>query len=365
MQERNYNLDLIRSVAVIFVLSVHFFLNSGFYGIICEGEKMFVMCVLRTSFITCVPLFLMLTGYLMCKKELSLKYFKGIKKTYFTYVIVCLFCLAFRILYLKEDLKIGQIVLSVLDFSANSYSWYIEMYIGLFLMIPFLNILWNNTTHRQRKWLLLILFSLTAVPSMFNCWNFFLIEGDSRIYNAIIPEWWQGSVYIFFYYFLGAYFRDDKEKKTINIKHWLLLLGIMVLFGGFTYFRSYKEVYEWTAYNSYYGVQVIIIAFLMFEILLYIPMQDCPKIVKRIVVQISKLSLGIYLASNISDKLIYPYFAGIIEEPISRMIYFPIIVLGSFIIATVLSAFANIIYFVMEKTYNNIKSCFIDKRKIN
>lgn len=80
MQERNYNLDLIRSVAVIFVLSVHFFLNSGFYGIICEGEKMFVMCVLRTSFITCVPLFLMLTGYLMCKKELSLKYFKGIKK---------------------------------------------------------------------------------------------------------------------------------------------------------------------------------------------------------------------------------------------------------------------------------------------
>lgn len=39
MQERNYNLDLIRSVEVIFVLSVHFFLNSGFYGIICEGEK--------------------------------------------------------------------------------------------------------------------------------------------------------------------------------------------------------------------------------------------------------------------------------------------------------------------------------------
>lgn len=132
MQERNYNLDLIRSVAVIFVLSVHFFLNSGFYSIICEGEKMFVMCVLRTSFITCVPLFLMLTGYLMCKKELSLKYFKGIKKTYFIYVIVCFFCLAFRILYLQENLKIGQIILSTFDFSANSYSWYIEMYLGLF-----------------------------------------------------------------------------------------------------------------------------------------------------------------------------------------------------------------------------------------
>ena len=270
MQERNYNLDLIRSVAVIFVLSIHFFLNSGFYDIICEGKKMFVMCVLRTCFITCVPLFLMLTGYLMCKKELTRKYFKGIGKTYFIYVIVCLFCLVFRIFYLQENLKIGQIILSVFDFSANSYSWYIEMYIGLFLMIPFLNILWNNITHSQRKWLLLTLFCLTALPSMFNCWNFFMIEGDSRVYNTIIPEWWQGSVYVFFYYFLGAYFRDDKEKKTLNVKHWLLLLGIMVLFGGFTYFRSYKGIYEWVAYNSYYGVQVIIIAFLVFEILLYI-----------------------------------------------------------------------------------------------
>lgn len=64
-------------------------------------------------------------------------------------------------------------------------------------MIPFLNILWNNTTHRQRKWLLLILFSITAVQSIFNYWNFFLIEGDSRVYNAVIPEWWQGSVYVF------------------------------------------------------------------------------------------------------------------------------------------------------------------------
>lgn len=93
-------------------------------------------------------------------------------------------------------------------------------------------------------------------------------------------------------------------------------------------------------------------------------MQRCPKIIKRIVVQISKLSLGIYLASNISDKLIYPRFVEILEEPISRMIYFPLIVFGSFIIAMMLSAFANMIYFVLTKLYTNIYYYFIGKRKI-
>ena len=76
MKERNINLDLIRCVAAIFVISVHFCLNSGFYELTCSGMRMLIMCILRTAFITCVPLFLMLTGYLMNKKELTISYYK-------------------------------------------------------------------------------------------------------------------------------------------------------------------------------------------------------------------------------------------------------------------------------------------------
>lgn len=57
MKERNINLDLIRCVAAIFVISVHFCLNSGFYELTCSGMRMLIMCILRTAFITCVPLF--------------------------------------------------------------------------------------------------------------------------------------------------------------------------------------------------------------------------------------------------------------------------------------------------------------------
>lgn len=71
MKKRNINLDIIRSIAVFSVLSVHFFLNNGFYTEIIKGKRMFVMFTMRTAFMICVPLFAILTGYLMNKKILS------------------------------------------------------------------------------------------------------------------------------------------------------------------------------------------------------------------------------------------------------------------------------------------------------
>ena len=66
--KRNVNLDLTRCAAVFSVVAVHFFLNSGFYGTPIVGGKMLLSTILRTVFMVCVPLFLLLTGYLMSGK---------------------------------------------------------------------------------------------------------------------------------------------------------------------------------------------------------------------------------------------------------------------------------------------------------
>ncbi len=58
-KERNLNLDLIRCAAVFFVLSVHFFYNNEFYGVPVMGRRMYLMVVMRTLFVICVPLFLL------------------------------------------------------------------------------------------------------------------------------------------------------------------------------------------------------------------------------------------------------------------------------------------------------------------
>lgn len=80
LAERNTNLDVIRCIAVFEVLSIHFFLNNGFYSTIVNSFEMYKQIFFRTFFMSCVPLFMILTGYLMSNKTLSLKYYFKISK---------------------------------------------------------------------------------------------------------------------------------------------------------------------------------------------------------------------------------------------------------------------------------------------
>lgn len=57
---------------------------------------MYVAVVMRTLFSVCVPLFMLLTGYLMSKKELSKKYYSGITKTLVVFVISTLACMIYK-----------------------------------------------------------------------------------------------------------------------------------------------------------------------------------------------------------------------------------------------------------------------------
>ena len=68
MDKRDYSLDLVRIFAVVMVVSNHFFLLNGFYYEIVQGKRMYALNLMRTFSLTCVPLFLVLTGYLMCQK---------------------------------------------------------------------------------------------------------------------------------------------------------------------------------------------------------------------------------------------------------------------------------------------------------
>ena len=77
---RNTTLDLIRIFACFCVVSVHFFLNNGFYNHPVIGKRMFLMVCVRSFFMICVPLFVILSGYLEKDKILCKSYFTKLKK---------------------------------------------------------------------------------------------------------------------------------------------------------------------------------------------------------------------------------------------------------------------------------------------
>lgn len=330
MKERNLNADLIRCAAVFCVVSVHFLLKSGFYNLPVEGSQMWLMCMVRSLFMVCVPLFMILTGYLMCHKELSRRYYGGLVKTLEIYVLASIACLLFKKFALGNTVTLPSAILDILNFKAANYSWYIEMYIGLFLMIPFLNLAYRGlNSKRQKQVLVLTMILMTMLPKMVNNFNF-TVEGWwsspslATKYNPVIPDFFTG-MYPLTYYFLGAYLREYGfslgRKKTV-----LLLLLAVAVFGSYNYWRSDGQTFVWAS-NSTWGGENLITATLLFGILLNVNTRRWPETVRHVVVFVSKISLGLYLVSWIFDQIVYSGYLNVyVEETAARFKFYPLAV---------------------------------------
>ena len=79
MSKREPGLDLLRCIALLFVVTFHSFLNNGYYSEPQVGVSMWLAGSFRWLSVSCIGLFLMLTGYLKCEKtDIKACYNKGI-----------------------------------------------------------------------------------------------------------------------------------------------------------------------------------------------------------------------------------------------------------------------------------------------
>ncbi len=302
------NADLIRCVAVFSVLSVHFLLNTGFYSEPTNRPDIFCLCVYRALFMTCVPMFMVLTGYLMLNKTLNRRYYKGLWKTIEIYLLASVACLLFKKFVLNNGVTLKTAILDILDFDAANYAWYIEMYCGLFLIIPFLNLAYHGLkSQREKQVLVLTMMALTFLPKLLNIFNFrtpgwWSSPSVSKKYDPLVPGFFT-AMYPITYYFIGAYLREYglKLKKWLNL---VLLIAAVLLFGWYNYYRSDGGAFIWGK-NSQWGGENLITTVLLFTLLLHLDVKQWPRIVKKILTYISGISLGLYLISWIFDRVVY------------------------------------------------------------
>lgn len=322
--KRKFGLDLIRSIAVFFVVSVHFYINTKFYRADTTNPYFIPLFIARNLFFTCVPLFLLLTGYLKRNKKISPKYYAGIKKVISSYLIISIICVFFNRYYLHLHLGKIKAILSIFDFTACGYSWYIEMYIGLFLLIPFINVMYNNLTKKKKKLLIITLLLLISLPSILNSIKF------GEITVKIIPNWWL-QIYPLLYYVIGCYI-GEYEPRISKKKLTFYLLSILIIIGFLSYELNLLNIFKW---NFYYGTIITVLTSTMIFLLLY-DIDINNKTVKKIITSISTLSLDIYLFSYISDKLIYSNIP-IPKNTIKYCLLYFLTVPASFILAYILS----------------------------
>lgn len=338
-KQRNLNLDLIRCVAVFSVLSVHFFLNNGFYGEVVNGTRMYIMVLMRTFFMICVPLFLILTGYLMCNKRLSKSYPYGVIRTLVLYILASLFCMLMKGVVFHESYSLNNIIVHLLKFSGAGYSWYIRMYFGLYLLIPFINLFWNGLKSKtQHQVLVLAALMITILPSVLNN------------YKNIVPGRC-ASLYPITYYLIGTYIRkyDIKIKKKTNL---MLLVPCIIAFGTLNYFLYRYQTFQYTRLVHWGSFENIIDAVLIFLLFLHMPLQNIHEWGRKAILKISELSLVIYLVSECFDRLFYGVLNTKVPVMQKRLEWYPVIVLSVFCCSMIV---AQVIVWVYNFVYKKCK----------
>ncbi len=394
LERRNSSLDIIRIVAAFTVLSVHFFLHNGFYSetvSIDKGPQMFIMVQMRVLFGVCVPLFMILTGYLMSQKTLSKSYYKGIRKTLIIFVLATIACMIFKSIHEtpaaktafynfnfeamfnaikgtgKYDLK--HYILGTLDFTGANYSWYIEMYIGLFLIAPFLNLGFNKLKNKRQRQILVATFVfLTVIPTVFNIFNFdtatwWMNPTENDTYQKLIPSFWMG-IYPITYYYIGAYLRRYGIRlKTIPT---LILFFIsLFLLGVFSFFRSYGTTFKSSIYIYWYGFSPCVLATLLFVLLSRIKSDKWSPAVKTVLWKVSDLALGIYLMSFVFDSLIYEVLKKSVPVMVNRLPFYFICVPLCFLLSMVASFILNKLEQLIVFLYEKIKAYVITQKTLS
>lgn len=284
---------------------------------------------------SCVPLFLISTGYLMKSKSFSGGgYYSGILRTLSIYLTASLACLIYRTLGLNESLGLKECISMVLGFSASNYAWYVEMYFGLFLIIPFINVMYAALkTQKKRLALIGTLIMLVRLPAQFN------------LVVPVFPDFWSATLYPILYYVIGAYLRDyevvvSKACLVVAFALWVTLCsGINIVVS--VYFNNGTFIFN--SFNGWESIEVFVLSIMAFLLLYHLKMPTASSWGGRAIALVSRLSLGTYLMSWMVDSMAYPTAFERIGSYVNLLPYFIPIVALIFSVSLALSAIVTFI----------------------
>ncbi len=301
-EERSSNFELLRVTSMFMIILWHTIIHSGIIGNsvgVLNVVLNFILCVC----IVHVNSFLLLTGYF--QYDLNFSRVKFLKLfclqwfyRYFIIVILVMFGLVTvsKFTFFMEILPIG---------SADNY-WFVNNYLVLYLLSPFINRLIKNLDLKEYRKLLIISFVLFSLISYFFDYN-------------ILEK--QNIVHFIFLYLLGAYLHKynikSKYKKITdnNLFMFIIFVVMAILNWGLILFSNYfinsnNELISFISHNVLYKRYEYISPFIIIQTLAFFFMFKNLKIKSKIINYCASLTFGIYLIHDNSyiRLIIYKVF---------------------------------------------------------
>ena len=201
-KKKMVNFEFMRIVSMLMIITWHIVVHGGLDGVVDNYGRVFD--IILGIIIVHVNSFILLMGYFQYKNKFKFNKvleLLGISWFYRIFIILVF------ILILKETFTAGFLFLSLVPIDMNNNYWFINVYVLVYALSPFFNILIKKMNKQQHLALLVLLFF---------CFSFLpLISGDSIFSND-----GHAPIQMIFMYFVGAYLgKYDILKKGMFSKY--------------------------------------------------------------------------------------------------------------------------------------------------
>lgn len=256
---RNSSLELFRIITMLVIVAHHYIVNSGITSemIIRENvtDAKSLFCLLfGWGGKTGINCFLLITGYFMCKSNITIKKFLKLYLSivFYNVIIYFVFLLTNYSTFAVDDIKLLFIPLN--GIGSNFFSTFLVFY----LFIPFLNILVHNMTEKQHLSLICVCLLCFTVPQSF-----------LKVENGIRYVGW-----FMVLYFISSYFRIYPKDIFQKCGLWGFATIIALLFswgsvitGAYTFKNtgSGMQYFYVSDSNKILAVITAVCAFLFFK----------------------------------------------------------------------------------------------------
>lgn len=285
MSKREPGLDLLRCFATLLVVSVHGFTSNGYTVTPQMGVAMWLAGSWQLISRCCIGIFLILTGYLQSQKTDWRACYRRLPSVLLGYLLVAFISIPIRHFVHGDVQSLSTWMQRLFGYSGAYYGWYVEVYVGLTLLTPFINRGIKNLSTKALFGFASVLLFLTALPGL-TPW-------------VVVPGYWK-SLYPLTYYLLGAIIRRV-QPKIKPLFSFLAALAVSLLMGAITVLSTdgkFSDAITWS-----FGDLGIVIASVSLFLGMY--RTQLPTWLARFFAVAATGSYGAYMLSHLLDAELY------------------------------------------------------------
>lgn len=337
--KRLANIELLRIISMFFIVLVHYLGRGGVYAAAKPLSVMYgVTTVMDAIVIVAVNVYILISGYVLAESSFKYKRLVDVVLQVFT---ISMGFYAIMLFLGQITFSVSGLVYAMLPILTKQY-WFLSVYVGLYILMPFINKALHALTKKQHLTLcvlLVLMFSLYLPAKM-------------------LEQTGYGIAWMVTMYTVGAYLRMHyKPEDKLRMKHiamWLIPTVLLVAsrYGIILLGKMISKdlgVYDkWFFKNN--SIPVVWSAVAFFIMFLHIQIKNVSA--QKVITFFGPLTLGVYLIHN--NPSLRGWMWGFINPTsfMNELYFVPL----SFLIVSVVFVLCAAVEFIRRALYTRLLS---------